>query len=186
MNHDSSWLLFSYRVPSDPSTLRVRIWRTLKSMGVLYIQQSVCLAPLTPEVKKKLQQIQQVIEESDGESLLLEVSQFSETSTEELVEMFNKQRSVEYNEFLGGCSLFLREIETESEKGNFTFNEVEENEADLVKLKRWHRKILKRDFFNCALHSQALDQLGLCESVLNEFTHKVYLLEGKAEGEIIQ
>jgi hypothetical protein len=153
-------------------------------MGGLYIQQSVCLAPAVPEVQKKLQQIQKLISDSKGESLLLDVNQFSGTSQEELVRMFNKQRTEEYEEFIDGCSLFLREIESETGKGKFTFHEVEENEADLSKLKRWQRKILKRDFFNCPLQTQAINRLHQCENALYHFTNQVYRVEGKAEGEI--
>ncbi|MFU1794415.1 Chromate resistance protein ChrB [Paenibacillus azoreducens] len=96
----------------------------------------------------------------------------------------NKQRDKEYDEFLEGCNLFLNELENETQKGNFTYHEVEENEADLMKLKRWFRKIEKRDFFKSAHAPLARNQLDHCEIKLAHITDQVYRSEGKIEGEI--
>lgn len=185
MDSDFSWMVFSYKVPSEPSTLRVRIWRNLKELGVVYIQQSVCVAPDTQEVRKKLQQIQKLIQRSWGEVHLLEVKEFSERTKEEIIEMFNQQRSAEYDEFLGGCQNFINEIQQETSKGNFTFREVEENEADLVKLKRWFRKIVRRDFFSSPKLIQAKQRLDECEKILSQFIDEVYQSEGYLEGQIM-
>lgn len=182
MNQHLSWIVLSYKVPTEPSTVRVRVWRNLKALGVVYIQQSVCVAPDTSEVRKKIQQIKKSIDASDGETLLLEVLQFSDETKKHLVQMFNQQRSKEYEEFLHGCDLFLKEIESETLKGNFTFHEVEENEADLVKLRRWFRKIIKRDFFQCPMITEAKKQLDECEERLTMFTDQVYRSEGQIEG----
>ncbi|WP_010492549.1 Chromate resistance protein ChrB [Paenibacillus elgii] len=182
---NTSWIVLSYKVPSEPSTMRVRVWRNLKALGVVYIQQSVCVAPDTSEVRKKIQQIKKSIDSINGETLLLEVVQFSENTEEHIIELFNQQRTKEYEEFLDGCDLFLKEMESETQKQNFTFHEVEENEADLGKLKRWFRKIMKRDFFQSPLEIRAKSQLDLCESKLAQFTDQVYQSEGQKEGEIL-
>ncbi|GAA4838230.1 hypothetical protein GCM10023310_14950 [Paenibacillus vulneris] len=179
-----SWIVLSYKVPSEPSTLRVRVWRTLKSLGVVYLQQSVCAAPDTAEVRKKIQSLTKLIEASEGEALLLEVRQFSALTEEELIGMFNRQRTAEYEEFLEGCRHFVQEIETETLKGKFAYHEVEENEAELGKLKRWHKKIAKRDFFSCAASVEAVKMLDKCERTFAAFVQTVYATEGHAEGEI--
>ncbi|AKG33309.1 Chromate resistance protein ChrB [Paenibacillus durus] len=184
MNKGHSWLVLSYKVPSEPSTIRVRVWRTLKALGVVYIQQSVCVAPDTEEVKKKIQSIKRLIESNEGEALLLEVNKFATHTEEELVMLFNKHRLAEYEELLEGCKNFLIEIETETKKGKFTFHEVEENEAELGKLIRWHKKITKRDFFLCSNSAQAKELLDQCKQMFSEFVETVYSTEGKVEGEI--
>ncbi|MBB6669304.1 Chromate resistance protein ChrB [Cohnella nanjingensis] len=180
-----AWIVLSYKVPSEPSTVRVRIWRNLKGLGGVYIQQSVCVAPDTAEIRRKIQQIKKIIDSSGGETLLLEATELSQHSEEQLVQLFNQQRTKEYEEFLDGCGLFLKEMESETRKRNFTFHEVEENEADLGKLKRWFRKILKRDFFQSSLENQAKSQLDLCEAKLAEFTDQVYRSEGQKEGKVL-
>ncbi|TQR46407.1 Chromate resistance protein ChrB [Paenibacillus popilliae] len=178
------WIVLSYKVPAEPSTLRVRVWRNLKSLGVVYIQQSVCVVPDFPETHKKINQIKKIIDLGEGQTHVLEVRQFSEHTEEQLIQMFNEQRDKEYDEFLGGCNLLLNELESETQKGNFTFHEVEENEADLLKLKRWFRNIEKRDFFRSSNAPLARNQLNNCEVKLAQFTDEVYRSEGKIEGEI--
>lgn len=184
MDQRFSWLIFSYKVASEPSTLRVRIWRNLKDLGVVYIQQSVCVVPDISDVRKKIQLIQKLILEHSGESTLLEVEQLAELTEGELIKQFNQQRSLEWQEFMEQSDGFLEEIRLETAKKNFTFREVEENEADLLKLKRWFRKILKRDFFFSPMLAASKERLDQCECVLSEFTKSVYSLEGFSEGEI--
>ncbi|MDA8229293.1 MAG: hypothetical protein M0T74_16625 [Desulfitobacterium hafniense] len=181
-----SWIILSYKVPSEPSTFRVRVWRNLKELGVLYLQQSVCVVPNTPEVAKKIQHVLKVVEESQGEGLLLEVKHFSDESETKLIDTFNQQCIEEWREFLQGCERFLQEIELETKTENFTFYEVEENEADLLKLRRWFRKIFKRDFFSSTMLAEAQKQMSNCEKILKTFTKEVYQRQGFAEGQIIR
>ncbi|WP_082053206.1 Chromate resistance protein ChrB [Gordoniibacillus kamchatkensis] len=164
--------------------MRVRVWRNLKALGVVYIQQSVCVAPDTPEVRRKIQQMEKFIQSGGGETFLMEVVQFADRTEEHMVQLFNDQRTREYEEFFGGCDLFLKEIENETKRKNFTFHEVEENETDLGKLKKWYRKIMKRDFFHSPLMLNAKNRLDLCERKLAEFTEQVYRSEGHIEGQI--
>lgn len=184
MDKECSWIMFSYKVPSEPSTIRVRTWRTLKALGVVYMQQSVCIVPETADVRKKINAIKKLIESNEGEVLLLEVEQFSANTEKILFELFNKQRIAEYDEFIEGCKNFLAEIETETNKGKFTYHEVEENEAELGKLKRWHKKIIMRDFFTCSSSQQAKHMLDECEQRFDAFIDMVYEAEGKVEGNV--
>jgi hypothetical protein len=183
LDKDYSWIVFSYKVPNEPSTIRVRVWRTLKALGVVYIQQSVCVAPDTAEVKKEIQSIKKLIETNEGEALFLEVNNFTAETEKQLFELFNKQRIAEYEELLEGCKNFL--IETETRKGKFTYHEVEENEAEFGKLNRWHKKIKKRDFFSCPNSLQAKQLLDECEQKIGVFIESVYASEGNVEGEIL-
>lgn len=185
MSEERQWLILSYRVPAEPSTVRVRVWRTLKSIGAFYIQQSVCVLPLTLDTKKTIAQLQGLITENHGEALLLEVKQFSNLTEEQMISSFNQQREAEYKEFLEGCTAFQQEIERETELQKFTFHEVEENEAELIRLRRWYRKIFKRDYFRSECSTESAKELDKCEMSLRRFTESVYQAEGNREGELM-
>src|SRR4051794_19596519 len=60
------WTLLIYRIPSQPSRLRVGIWRKLQAMGVLYLQDAVCLLPARPDLMENLQYVAQAIVEMGG------------------------------------------------------------------------------------------------------------------------
>src|SRR5437899_2513667 len=42
------WTLLVYRIPAQPTRLRLQIWRRLQKMGALYLQNAVCLLPSRP------------------------------------------------------------------------------------------------------------------------------------------
>ncbi|WP_422802545.1 Chromate resistance protein ChrB [Sulfitobacter pontiacus] len=44
-----TWILLTYKVPPEPAARRVALWRKLKSMGAVYLQNGVCLLPETSE-----------------------------------------------------------------------------------------------------------------------------------------
>lgn len=116
---------------------------------------------------------------------MLEVEQFSGITEEQMVASFNQQREVEYKEFIESCNIFLEEIKKETSLGNFSYHEVEENEAELVRLKRWHRKILNRDFFQTNYTTESQNKLDECAASLEHFTQQVYEEEGNKEGELM-
>ena len=71
---DRSWNLLIYRVPSQPSTQRVYVWRKLKGWGGLYLQQSVCVLPQRNDLQQQLENLKTEIVEGGGEANLLIVT----------------------------------------------------------------------------------------------------------------
>jgi vacuolar-type H+-ATPase subunit I/STV1 len=82
-----------------------------------------------------------LIVENGGEVSLIEVEKLSSKSEEAIRSEFNKQRTLEYKEFNQEAEKFLKEIEEETKKLNFSFREIEENEVELRRLKNWLLKI---------------------------------------------
>lgn len=173
-----NWIIFSYKIPSEPSSIRVRVWRNLKTIGVHYIQQSVCVCPNTEELRRKLKKLEILIHENGGEVTLLEVEKLSSESEDKIISEFNKERSLEYKEYLEEAENFLKEIEKETREGNFSFREIEENEVELRRLRNWFVKINKRDFFQSELQKDAIQYQEKCSKAFDEFTESVYRKEG--------
>lgn len=177
------WMIFSFKIPSEPSSIRVRVWRNLKTMGVHYLQQSVCIFPTNEELIKNVKKLQLHIQENGGETSLLEIDKLSSSSENEVIQSLNQERIEEYKEFLKESEKFLMEIEEETKEENFSFGEIEENEAALERLQKWLLKIQKRDFFHCELQQQAVKRIEECNSALDKFMEKVYMLEGLTNKE---
>jgi len=53
----SSWVVILYDVPSEPSKLKVRVWREFKKLGAIYPQMSLCILPNNDENIVKLDEI---------------------------------------------------------------------------------------------------------------------------------
>jgi hypothetical protein len=76
------------------------------------------------------------------------------------------------------CKGFLAELETEIRQEQFTFAELEENEAELQKLTGWLRKIRARDYPGNAKAQEAGSALESCRQMLRAFARSVYVNEG--------
>lgn len=68
----NSWLLFLYKVPHEPSSYRVQVWRRLKRLGALLLHDSVWALPETPRSLEQFQLLAVEIAELGGNSLLWE------------------------------------------------------------------------------------------------------------------
>src|SRR5689334_105062 len=66
------WLLLAYRVPRKTSASRVYVWRKLKRLGALAIQDGVWVLPDTPRCKEQFQWLAAEIAELDGNATLWE------------------------------------------------------------------------------------------------------------------
>ena len=67
-----SWLLFLYKVPHEPSTYRVYVWRKLKRIGALLLHDSAWALPMSSRSLAQFQELAAEIAKLDGDSLLWE------------------------------------------------------------------------------------------------------------------
>ncbi|PMB12655.1 ChrB domain-containing protein [Fischerella thermalis CCMEE 5282] len=169
------WNLLIYRVPAQPSTKRVYIWRKLKGWGGLYLQQSVCVLPKREDLQHHMDELKTDILESGGEADLLTVAIDNTEQNAMLIERFQQQAAQEYQEFLGRCQDFHKELSHEREIKNLTFAELDENEVELAKLRSWLPKIRERDLFEApGKYTQAMEALSACEQDFQVFSQQVY------------
>lgn len=174
---DFDWIMLIYKVPSHPSAKRVHIWRKLKGMGAVYLQKGVCLVPKKEEHRRNFEGIREEIAEIRGQAYLMETVGLDDRERKQIIARFNEDRNAEYREFLGRCEDFFEEIRIETEKKHFVYAEIQENEEDLQKLKRWLEKIKKLDFYGAPLLTEAEKQLAACEKLLEDFAEKVFHAE---------
>lgn len=174
----SFWNLLIYRVPAQPSTQRVYVWRKLKGWGGLYLQQSVCILPMRENWQSKLEKLKGEIVSGGGEADLLTFSIDNQQQNAMLVQRFQQQADEEYYEFLGRCQNLHQELNEERELGKLIFAELTENEAELSKLRSWLPKIRKRDWFEAPKSSQAVQSLHECELDFQLFSQQVYSAQG--------
>lgn len=173
------WIVINYTLPREPSRVRVSVWRKLKKVGAVNIQQSMWILPQTDENYILLNDIRNEISQKNGEAFVMK-SSVDEDGKKIIIERFNTARDEEYKELLEQCGDFFEEIEKETARGNFTFAEIEENEEELEKLKEWYGKIAARDFFEASLREKSKMMLSKCADVLEGFCNKVYKLNDNA------
>lgn len=169
-----TWLLLTYKVPPEPPGKRVALWRRLKGMGAVYLQNGVCVLPKTDNHVRRLKMLDNDIGEMGGNAVILETMALDKNQEEKVVARFKEDRDEQYREFLGRCAGFEAEIAKEFASNKFTYAELEEEDTDLKKLQGWLEKIGKLDFYGAALADEAAERLRACEVLLEGYAQRVF------------
>lgn len=168
------WILLTYKVPPEPAAKRVALWRRLKAMGAIYLQNGVCVLPRTDDHVRQLKMLENDVTEMGGEAVLLETTSLDKGQQDKVVARFRADRDEQYREFLGRCGGFEAEIAKEIAKEKFTYAELEEEDIDLKKLQNWLEKIKSLDFYGATLAQEATERLAACEALLEDYARRVF------------
>ena len=173
-NSDVHWFLLTYRLPAEPSSARVSVWREVRRSGALQLQQSVIAFPASEPFARAVARIHAAVDEVGGSTLALRAEPVDATDAERLRVAWNGARADEYDELASECDKLVAEIDKEFSKQKFTLAELDEEEAELDKLKRWHERIRSRDVCGCERASDAEAALSRASEALARYTAAVF------------
>ena len=124
------YLLLTYKVPRTPSAKRVAVWRKLRKLGALQIQDSAWVLPVMERTAEALQWLAAEIKEMGGDYSLWEAEMLAEGQAQSLQQRFKTQVDDAYQEILRALT------------------EPEANRSSLAR--RW-QELQAIDFFNSEL-----------------------------------
>ena len=133
---------------------------------------SVCLIPHGLAEERALDQIADGVRSAGGTIDILVVEAFAREAQAMLVDRFNSARDAEYAEVIERAQALQAELEREGARGKFTFAEVEENEADLGKLRRWLEILGRRDLFSASARGPAEEAVRDAAAALDRFADR--------------
>ena len=169
---DAGWLVLIYRVPPEPTRLRSTVWRRIKSLGAIYLQNSAAALPASAATERALRKLRREIIEMSGTAVLLSCSVLAGES--DVHKAFQAARNDEYGEIVDRCEDFLAQVKKEYLADHFTYAELEENEVDLVKLRNWFARVRQRDAFGASGRPEAEKALETCQQSLDDYAARVY------------
>lgn len=170
-----TWSLVTVSTAGAPASLRVTVWRKLKELGALYLQQSVCLLPVRPAVSRSISQLSTRVVRDGGTVRVLSIHFDDPAQESEVIAELQAVREGEYAEVLDRFPSFFEELSMETARGRTTFEEVEESEADLARFRTWISKIRARDYFEAPLGKQVRDELVRAEEAMTRFAEAAML-----------
>jgi hypothetical protein len=135
-------LLLLVGVPPTPSSLRVRVWRRLRSLGAVPLKRSAYLLPDTPERFEDFQWLAQEIQRDGGDATLIRVQQIEDVSPAEVQRLFHEPRDHDYKQLAARYRKLLQTLDRKSEAARARV------QSELARLAKDHQRIRDIDFFD--------------------------------------
>lgn len=167
-----AWRIVTYRLPQEPSRHRVAIWRELRKVGALSLQQATWALPGGDRFDAALVRARRLVARAEGTMLVANVAP-DDQSTAELEVLFTADREAEWTEFLSECDKYEAELDHEIEIQKFTLAELDEEEQALDRLRRWQRELRARDLFGAPSAHDADQRLKVVTGRLEDFAERV-------------
>jgi hypothetical protein len=182
--NSAAWLVLAYTLPAEPSRLRVSIWRRLRKIGAIYLDEGVWVLPNTDALSGEVRNILRDIENFGGTASAFAARDLDVTQSERLRQRVLAARDEEYAELQGQCERFFLHVEHAISTERYTFAEVEELEEELSKLERWLQEISSRDVFESAKAGACRDRVVKARETLTRFTETTFALLGEDNREL--
>ena len=141
------WLILIYQLPREPSRHRVAVWRRLKALGALYLQDGAAALPEDAITREQLEWLQLRVREAGGEATLWEASPNTVAENAALVEEFRSLREAAYGELIDAAD----DLRQKAEMGAGETMLLEE----LARIDRDFRNERRRDYFRSPLRKAA-------------------------------
>jgi hypothetical protein len=167
------WRVLTFRLPAEPSRHRVAVWRELRRLGAVPLQQGTWALPDGEPFDNGFEQVLSSINAAGGQPVVLTIAD-DEANATQLEALFTEQREAEWAEFLADCGKYEKELADEVAKGKLTLAELDEEEQSLDRLRRWYRTIKVRDLFGAPSAAAADRRLKDCAEALEDFAEQVY------------
>ena len=178
-----AWLLVTASSAGAADSLRVAIWRKLRSLGALYLHQSVCVLPARPVVQREIRRLVDRVRANGGTARVLRIA-FDDVNEEaQIIAELQAARDVEYGEVLERVPAFLDELTSERDRDRATYEEVEESEADLERFRAWLAKIDRRDYFGASRRAEAHAAVERCARALEAFESEAFARDAQSAAE---
>ena len=141
-----AWVLLHYKFPREPSAPRVYVWRKLKRLGALLLQDAVWVLPATPHTREDFQWLAAEIAEQGGEATLWEAQLTLAGQDEALLQQFLAHVDAAYGALLA---------------------DLHAEDADLAALSRRYQQVQTQDYFHSELGQRVRDALLMAEGGRN-------------------
>jgi hypothetical protein len=132
------WLLLIYKIPREPTAGRVYVWRKLKQLGAVALQDAVWVLPGTARTLEQFRWLSAEITELGGDATLLSADQVYSTAADGLKKRFVEPVEAEYRSILTA---------------------LEEKDRDLSALSKRFQQVQTRDYFALELGGRVRERL---------------------------
>lgn len=128
------WVWLVYRLPREPSSPRIAVWRQLRRLGVAQVTDGVAALPLDARNRERLEWLADEVLDADGQAMVWLAEPTSPAAERQLIENMAAERAAEYRQVL-------------DEAHQATTRDPVGRRRELRRLRRELRRIRQRDYF---------------------------------------
>jgi hypothetical protein len=128
------WVLLSYRLPREPSTPRIAVWRRLKRLGVAQLSDGLVTLPADARTREQLEWIAQAVTDAGGHASIWLAHPATAAQERDVAASMAAARADEYDAITAQASAAMRD------DGRSRARAGERLRAEL-------RRVERRDFF---------------------------------------
>ena len=136
------WVLLAYRLPREPSTPRITLWRNLRRLGAAQVGDGLVILPLTDETQEQMEWLASAVDDAAGESSVWIGEAATKAQEDRWVDRIKAGSIDEY----AALELRARDAALDSE---------DERRRSLRLLRAELRRVRGRDYFNVPEGAQA-------------------------------
>jgi hypothetical protein len=134
MEPRTQWVLLAYRLPREPSTPRITLWRQLRRLGVAQVSDGVVALPLDARTREQLEWLADQVTDAAGDASVWLASLASRAQERVLAQRMADAVAAEYR-------TLIEEAGAASRTGEDPRRQV------VSRLRRELRRIRARDYF---------------------------------------
>lgn len=153
---DVRWVLLAYRLPREPSTPRIALWRKLRQLGALQVLDGLAALPLDDQNREQFEWLADAALEAGGEASVWVAQPGAAAQERALVADAQAARAAEYEAVITAAS----SAQAEDDAGR---------RRTVQRLRRELRRIRARDYVAApqrAAAEAAVDDLAAIREVL--------------------
>ena len=99
----ATWVLLAYRLPREPSTPRIALWRRLRRLGVLQLSDGLVTLPLDSRTREQLEWLADEIHEAGGEATIWLAQPATKAQERSLAARMSEAVAAEYEAVVGAA-----------------------------------------------------------------------------------
>lgn len=147
----SAWLLCSYKLPREPSRLRLAVWRRLRRLGALMLHDGLWTLPAEARTREDFDWLAEEIEERGGRVMLWDSQSLDPAQDTTIAESFRAEANERYAEL----GLAARQLSRVACRKGLPARSLEQAMQRLRALERALRLERRRDYFRAPGRSAA-------------------------------
>ena len=98
------WVLLSYRLPREPSTPRIAVWRKLKRLGVAQISDGLVALPAGARTREQLEWVAEEVTDAGGSAAIWLARPAARAQEGELAQAMAAARAAEYQAVIAAAA----------------------------------------------------------------------------------